>query len=102
MLPRPWCTDTVALTTPDLDVTEEFPHTPPDAAVASLMTPLYDTVFRLNLRDGVWYEEGVSGNIPLIWDTANQEWVTNYDPALWPDHGTDAALDPNDPRRPRL
>jgi hypothetical protein len=101
-LPGPWCTDTMALTNPDLEVIEEFPHTPPAPEMAGLMTPLYDTYFRLNLRDGVWYEEGLSGNIPLIWDTDNQEWVTNYDPALWPDHGVDAALDPDDPRRPRL
>ena len=58
--------------------------------MAGLMTPLYDTVFRLNLRDGVWYTEGVSGNIPLSWDAASGQWVTNFDPALWPSQGLES------------
>ncbi len=91
-LPGPWCTDVALVTSPDLAdlITEEFPHTPPAPEMAGLMTPLYDTVFRLNLRDGVWYETGVSGNIPMVWDTAEGKWVTQYDPALWPDHGVNA------------
>ena len=35
------------------------------------------------MRDGVWYEEGLSGNIPLKWDEASQTWTTDYDPAEW-------------------
>jgi hypothetical protein len=91
--PGPWCTDTVSITNPDLVVVPEGAHPAPGAAVAGVMTPLYDTVFRLNLRDGVWYESGVSGNIPLRWDTANSKWVTDYDPALWPEQGVDSVLE---------
>jgi hypothetical protein len=63
--------------------------------VQGVLTLLYDTVFRLNMRDGVWYESGVSGNTPLTWDSTNSKWVPVYDPDEWVDHGVDATLDPS-------
>ena len=86
-LPGPWCKDITYNTNPGLEIVEETPHTPAHASMAGLMTPLYDTYFRLNLRDGVWYEDGASGNIPLVWDSATGKWVTNYDPTTWADEG---------------
>lgn len=59
----------------------------PDATLLGLVTPLYDNAFRLNMRDGVWYEAGLSGNIPLKWDDQRQIWTTDYDPAEWSGHG---------------
>ena len=35
------------------------------------------------MRDGVWYEEGLSGNIPLKWDDEKEMWVTDYNPEYW-------------------
>ena len=61
-----------------------------DVSLQGLVTPLYDCVFRINMRDGVWYEAGVSGNIPLVWDDTLQQWTTNYDPAKWADRGVKA------------
>lgn len=61
---------------------------PPDSSLLGLVTPLYDCVFRINMRDGVWYEEGLSGNIPLVWD--GTKWTTDYDPALWADRGVES------------
>jgi hypothetical protein len=62
----------------------------PHASMLGLVTPLYDNAFRINMRDGVWYEEGLSGNIPLKWDEERQDWTTDYDPAEWADHGVKA------------
>jgi hypothetical protein len=59
----------------------------PHASMVGLVTPLYDCVFRLNMRDGVWYEAGVSGNIPLKWDDVNNKWTTDYDPEYWANQG---------------
>ena len=59
----------------------------PDPSLLGIVTPLYDTVFRINMRDGVWYEDGESGNIPLKWDETLQDWVTEFDPALWNQYG---------------
>lgn len=53
---------------------EEAPPTT-DAAAAGILVPLYDTVFRINLRDGVWYEGDSKGNIPLVWDETNGIWA---------------------------
>ena len=60
------------------------PPTPP-AATAGILVPLYDAVFRINLRDGLWYEQGELGNIPLVWDDATQSWVPRpgFDPEEW-------------------
>lgn len=59
----------------------------PDPEVEALLTPLYDQVVRLNLRDGVWYEGtdgmGALGNIPLSWDETEQKWVASYPPEEW-------------------
>jgi len=48
-----------------------------------ITTPLYDQNFRINLRDGVWYEGDVLGNIPLAWDETTQTWVPSYPPSDW-------------------
>ena len=85
-VPAPWCVDTMSTILPDL-VIEEQGHTAPDATTAGVRTPLYDTVFRLNLRDGLWYEHGTSGNIPLVWDDVNQVWTPAYAPDEWPQSG---------------
>jgi hypothetical protein len=78
------------------------PPVPPDPSLEGLVIPLYDCVFRLNMRDGVWYEDNKSGNIPLKWDDENQMWITNYDPASWAQVGVkswdgyyDASLPPD-------
>jgi hypothetical protein len=82
------------LTSPDAIVinTDDVMEQPvtPDPSLLGLVTPLYDNAFRINMRDGVWYEEGLSGNIPLKWDDANQRWTTDYDPAEWADAGVKA------------
>ena len=84
--PGPWCVDTMSAVLPGL-IIEEQGHTAPDASTAGVRTPLYDTVFRLNLRDGLWYEHGASGNIPLAWDDVNNVWVPTYSPDEWVDSG---------------
>lgn len=85
----PWAVSTIINTHPDLVPTiDGAPTTTP--ALPQLGIPLYDTVLRLNLRDGVWYEGEVSGNTPLMWDADNQKWVPPYDPDLWPAHGVEA------------
>ena len=89
--PGPWCVDTTVNVDPALASTvEETGHTAPAAACAGLRIPLYDHIMRLNLRDGLWYDYGVSGNIPLSWDTVNQVWKPNYTPEEWAALGTDA------------
>ena len=99
--PGPWCVDTMSSIDPTLAVTvEEDGHTAPNAACAGVRTPLYDTVMRLNLRDGLWYERGESGNVPLAWDDANQVWVPNYDPNEWPVTGVDSGQEPPPPLSP--
>jgi hypothetical protein len=61
------------------------PLTPPapTTATAGVLTPLYDLVFRINLRDGVWYDAGQLGNVPLIWNDATQTWDPVVEPADW-------------------
>jgi hypothetical protein len=89
-LPGPWAP--ADANNPDpIDPTTGLPMPPPvapDSSLEGLVTPLYDCVFRLNMRDGVWYEAGVSGNIPLKWDST--KWVTEYDPEQWADDGVEA------------
>jgi hypothetical protein len=70
------------------------PVTPPNAAAAGVMTPLYDCVIRLNMRDGVWYEGDVSGNTPMTWDAINGKWQTYYDPNTWADLGVQSGDNP--------
>ena len=88
-LPGPWCVDTTSSSDPDLASTvEESGHTLAHADTSGIRVPLYDTVMRLNLRDGLWYEHGVSGNVPLVWDSQNQVWAPSFNPDEWPDKGT--------------
>jgi hypothetical protein len=67
--PGPWAA--ADINTPD--PIEPQPVTP-DPSLAHLLVPLYDNVLRLNMRDGVWYEGGELGNIPLEWDDATETW----------------------------
>jgi len=93
--PGPWAVDATANVDPGLKNTvEESGHTPPNAATTGIRVPMYDQVMRINLRDGLWYEHGESGNVPLTWDTVNQTWVPAYDPDTWPDDGIDAEILP--------
>jgi hypothetical protein len=95
-VPGPWPIAIALNTNPTLKLWDDHGNllTPPtpNVVVAGITTPLYDTIFRLNMRDGVWYEEGVSGNIPLKWNADAQVWVTDYNPALWPDKGVKAKV----------
>jgi hypothetical protein len=68
---------------------EESQPVAPDASLAGLLVPLYDTFIRINYRDGVWYEGGELGNIPLEWDEFNQIWKPrNMSPQDWHDTQT--------------
>ena len=97
-VPGPWCVDTVASVNPEIVTTvEEDGHTASAAPTAGVRTPLYDTVFRLNLRDGLWYERGTSGNVPLAWDDTDQNWVPRYAPDQWPQSGVDSHQEPPPP-----
>jgi hypothetical protein len=52
------------------------PAPPPiSAQTTGVLTPLYHTIFRLNMRDGVWWEGDQAGNTPLVWDPDQQKWV---------------------------
>ena len=55
----------------------------PDAAAEAILVPLYDTVFRINLRDGVWYDTGELGNVPMVWDNETGKWVATVPPEDW-------------------
>ena len=87
-VPGPWGIDVIASVIPALVTTvEEDGHTPPDPATAGILTPIYTNVVRQNLRDGLWYEQGTYGNVPLIWDDTNQKWIPLYNPDQWPTSG---------------
>jgi hypothetical protein len=47
----------------------------PDASLLGVVTPLYDCVFRINMRDGVWYQDNAEGNAQLRWDEELQDWA---------------------------
>lgn len=82
-LPGPWAPADAK--TPD--PVQPQPVTP-NASLAGLLVGLYDNVLRLNMRDGVWYEGDMTGNVPLKWDNNKQTWVPSVmTPAEW--HGTD-------------
>ena len=53
-----------------------IPNPPPAIAAATegVRVPLYDLVYRFNMRDGVWYEEGATGAIPLVWNPETSKW----------------------------
>jgi hypothetical protein len=100
--PGPWAVDTLSNVLPDLETTlEEQGHTAAAAGYEALRIPLYDTVFRLNLRDGLWYEFGVSGNMPLTWDEVNQVWIPRYDPDDWEEFGVRSGTGEDPPPEPR-
>jgi hypothetical protein len=54
-----------------------------DPLCEGITTPLYDTVFRINLRDGVWYESGQLGNLPLQWNETTQAWEPAFPVESW-------------------
>ena len=96
--PGPWAVDKYSTLDPNLALTiEERGHTPAHVSTAGVRVPMYDTVVRLNLRDGLWYEAGVSGNIPLLWDDTQQVWVPGYSPDQWEEMGVDADGMPEPP-----
>lgn len=82
-IPGPWAA--ADQFTPD---PEEAQPVTPDPSLAGLLVPLYDNVIRINMRDGVWYEGGELGNLPLTWDEDEQKWVPrDMPPEDW--HQTD-------------
>lgn len=74
----PWCFDTYA----DLVTDAVIPDPPPaiDPATAGILTPMYDLVFRINVRDGVWYGPTGVGNTQLVWSDDLQEWIAYGQP----------------------
>jgi hypothetical protein len=78
---NPWSVDDASAISPGY-VTPLTPPAP-TTATAGVLTPLYDLVFRINLRDGVWYDAGQLGNVPLIWNDATQTWDPVVEPADW-------------------
>jgi hypothetical protein len=100
-VPGPWCVDMVSAIDPSIvNTVEEDGHTAPNAAAAGVLTPLYDTVLRLNLRDGLWYQQGASGNIPLAWDEVNLTWVPRYSPEEWAKSGVGSSPEDEPPLSP--
>jgi hypothetical protein len=93
-VPGPWAYYITINTHQNFTPITDDPVTPPNAAAAGVMTPLYDCVIRLNMRDGVWYEGDVSGNTPMTWDAINGKWQTYYDPNLWADLGVHSGDNP--------
>jgi hypothetical protein len=86
--PGPWAAEDQF--TPD---PEESQPVTPNAAFAGLLVGLYDNVIRINMRDGVWYEGGELGNVPLTWDEDTQTWVPrDMSPEDW--HDTDTWVAP--------
>ena len=71
-LAGPWAPDTFENQVTGVVIPEARP--PIDPLVASVRVPLYDSVLRLNTRDGVWYSGDGSGNVPLEWDEESQSW----------------------------
>jgi hypothetical protein len=72
---------------------EESQPVTPDPTLSHLLVGLYDNVMRLNMRDGVWYEGGELGNIPLEWDDDTQTWhPRDMTPQEW--HGTESWVAP--------
>lgn len=69
----PWAFDTYADKVTDPDIPD--PPPPLDPAAEAIMTPMYDLVFRLNVRDGVWYGTGGLGNTQLVWNDDLQEFI---------------------------
>ena len=68
----PWAPDTFENQVTGVVIPEERP--PIDLRVAGVRVPLYDSVLRLNTRDGVWYSGDGQGNVPLEWDDESQSW----------------------------
>lgn len=79
-LPGPVATDT---NYNPIDLTTDRDPVAPDSATVGVRHPLYDTVFRINLRDGVWYEGNILGNVPLAWNETTQKWEPTVPPAEW-------------------
>ena len=100
-VPGPWGVDVVSKVDPAIATTvEEDGHTPPESITAGVLTPLYTSVVRLNLREDLWYEQGIYGNIPLFWDDVNQKWTPVYRPDQWPIYGLGSKHEPSPPLSP--
>ena len=76
-LPGQWC-----FAQRNAPVPINVPKPPPEAApeTAGLLTPLYHTVVRINLRDGMIYAAGETGNTHVEWNDTKKVWVER--PAL--------------------
>jgi hypothetical protein len=74
-------------TSPD-PITGTPPPPATDSSVAGLLTPLYDLTFRINLRDGLFWQGNDLGNVPLEYDNATHTWVPIVHPPDW--HNTNA------------
>ena len=63
-------------------------HPAVDPAVAGVLTQLYDTTFRINLRDGLFWAGDDLGNVPLVYDNTSMTWIPVVLPDDW--HNTDS------------
>ena len=75
----PWAPENYALKIDDPVIPD--PPPPIAAEVAGVRVPMYDLVFRINVRDGVWYAAGGTGNTQLVWDDTLEEFVPYVPPA---------------------
>lgn len=70
----------------------DLTYQPGVAPADALTTPAYPTMFRKNLRDGVYYFGNERGNVPMMWDLENSQWVPALDPYDWKSAGSDPTL----------
>jgi hypothetical protein len=84
----PWCLDLK----PTTGATFPFPPETLTAATAMVLSPLYDLIFRLNVRDGLWYEAGGLGTVPMYWDANVSRWGPVVDTNQW--HNTSNYVQP--------
>ena len=74
----PWAPENYVLKITD----PVIPAPPPPVVreVEAVRVPMYDLVFRLNVRDGVWYTSDGLGPVEVVWDEDAEEFVP-YIPA---------------------
>ena len=66
-----------------IDIADPRPPVTVDPVCAGITAPIYHTVMRVNLRDGIWYTAGGLGNIPLQWNETTGAWEAGYPPEEW-------------------
>ena len=74
----PWAPENYALKIDNPVIPD--PPPPIDPEVEMIRVPMYDLVFRLNVRDGVWYATGGTGNTEVVWDADLEEFVPYVPP----------------------